>query len=63
MPAWFFSIYFLIKPKVSTLNVRKINYCLYSHSEQKVRINYAHVIRDECTNLGTENNQIKFDYK
>lgn len=24
-------------------------------SEQKMRTNYAHVIRNECTNLGTEN--------
>lgn len=28
---------------------------------KKMRTNYIHVIRDEWTNLGIENNQINFD--
>lgn len=28
---------------------------------KKIRTNYTHVIRDEWTDLGIENNQIKFD--
>lgn len=49
---------------ICTLNIVETNdLYIFIYSKQKRKTNCICIMRGECTNLGIESNQIKFDYK